>query len=199
MSPIAVGQKRFTTRTYPQAHSKSQYKDHSYVENWACNSTLEPRSVRVLTEAFELASGERIYHTAEDVTLAPNQSTELGEVDVPVYEKDASATVVLSIKLVDSSSKETLSRFLTFPEPYKFLQFPDEKAVGLKVDVDVGKGQISVSAKRPIKGFVLSFSDDVILSDNALDLIPGDDRVVTVQGLKDSTKVHWRCESSTLT
>lgn len=66
--------------------------------------------------------------------------------------------------------------------------------MALSVEIDEKKGIITVNAARPVKGFVLSFSTDVALSDNALDLIPGDERVISVEGLQKETKVSWRCE-----
>jgi beta-mannosidase len=77
---------------------------------------------------------------------------------------------------------------------YKFLKLPDEAAVALSVKVDAVAGTITINAARPVKGFVLSFDVDVTLSDNALDLIPGDERVITVKGLTHDTKVSWRCK-----
>lgn len=78
---------------------------------------------------------------------------------------------------------------------YKYLTFPDEKAVELSVKLDEKAGTVTISAARPVKGLILSFSADVWLSDNALDLIPGDERVLTVAGLQKDTKLSWRCES----
>lgn len=77
---------------------------------------------------------------------------------------------------------------------YKFLTFPEEELVALVVWV--GEGEIRVRAETPVKGLIFTFSDDVWLEDNCLDLIPGEERVFKVKGLKEETKVQWRCEFS---
>jgi hypothetical protein len=79
---------------------------------------------------------------------------------------------------------------------YKFLQFPSEKDVALSVEVK--DDSITISAARPVKGLILSFSNDVNLSDNSLDLVPGDERTISVSGLKKDTHITWRCMLSSL-
>ena len=74
------------------------------------------------------------------------------------------------------------------------MTFPDEKAVALSIKVDDKTNTITISAARPVKGLILAFSTDVWLSDNALDLIPGDERVLTVKGLQKESKLSWRCK-----
>lgn len=60
--------------------------------------------------------------------------------------------------------------------------------------MDQAAGTITIDAARPVKGLILSFSTDVWLSDNALDLIPSDERVLTVKGLQKDSKLSWRCK-----
>ena len=70
---------------------------------------------------------------------------------------------------------------------YKFLQFPSEKDVALSVELK--DDSMTISAARPVKGLILSFSNDVTLSDNSLDLVPGDERTISVSGLKKDTQI----------
>lgn len=92
------------------------------------------------------------------------------------------------------------------PEPFKYLTFPTSQEVALKLDVspihsmaaegnvgvDFGSGgsysscdAIRVGVERPIKGLVLDVEgEDAKWSDQALDVVPGDDQVVRVWNLK---------------
>ncbi|KAL8277704.1 hypothetical protein RQP46_009826 [Phenoliferia psychrophenolica] len=187
LSPIAVGMKRYTTRTYPKAHSLATFTEKHTVETWAANARLESRDVVVVTEAFELRTGKRIFIKEVHATLGENRSTELDRIDVP----DSADALAVCVKLRDPQTGETISRFSTYPEPYKFLQFPTEKVLKLEVE-RVGAEQLKISAACPVKGLILHFSDDVKLSDNCLDLIPGDERIIEVGGLKKETVVTWQ-------
>ena len=96
------------------------------------------------------------------------------------------------------------------PEPFKFVKFPSIQDVNLKIttspveDTDLETAlerirpfsrsspdvenvtKITLSASLPIKGIVLDAegSEDVKWSDQALDLVPGDEQVVFAWGLK---------------
>lgn len=73
------------------------------------------------------------------------------------------------------------------PEPFKFIAFPDVKALGLKITVGADGESVLLSAEKPIKGVVLDVDvdgDEVRWSDQAIDLFPGDPQVVTGVGLK---------------
>jgi len=75
------------------------------------------------------------------------------------------------------------------PEPFKYLAFPTPEDVSLKLDVssteDEGFDAIRVGVERPIKGLVLDVEgEDAKWSDQALDVVPGDDQVVRVWNLQ---------------
>jgi beta-mannosidase len=46
-----------------------------------------------------------------------------------------------------------------------------------------------------VKCLVFTFDEDVKMSDNAIDLIPGEERTVVVEGLRKGMEVGWRCTS----
>lgn len=116
MAPIAVGMKREKVKKF-SAPNSAIFTEIEHVDIWACNSLVEAREAMLVVEAFELLSGQRIYVKQEEVTVKANQATELAKVDVPVFKADPSAAVIVSAKLVDPQSQETLSRFLVYPEP----------------------------------------------------------------------------------
>lgn len=68
------------------------------------------------------------------------------------------------------------------PEPYKFIGFP--KDLGLKVEVSSDGESVKLSSKVPVKGIILDAEGEhVKWSDQAIDLIPGDEQVVQAGGL----------------
>ena len=71
------------------------------------------------------------------------------------------------------------------PEPFKYIHFPTREEVGLELSVSADGAQVTLSTKRPIKGIVLDVEGDADAdwSDQAIDLVPDDPQVVSVQGL----------------
>ena len=83
------------------------------------------------------------------------------------------------------------------PEPFKYLTFPTPEEVSLKLDVssteDGGWATIRVGVERPIKGLVLDVEgEDAKWSDQAVDMVPGDDQVVKVWNLQGRGEIKAR-------
>lgn len=91
----------------------------------------------------------------------------------------------------------TDAREYSRPEPFKYLTFPTPQEVSLKLDVspvpsatdgngvDGGCDAIRIGVERPVKGLVFDVEgEDARWSDQALDVVPGDDQVVRVWKLK---------------
>ncbi len=111
--------------------------------------------------AVDLNSDWRIDMPENEVVLSENASSELwsGPCLQPSKEKASdqaapSGTVVLLAKLVDQQGR-VLARFSDWPQPYKLLDLPDP---GIKVEV--GDGEVVVSAAKPAKGVWLSVEGD---------------------------------------
>lgn len=76
-----------------------------------------------------------------------------------------------------------------WPEPWKYIQFPDP---GLTITQGSDGETLTLSCKRPIKGIILDVEDrstdekegECKWSDQAIDMMPGDDQVVVARGLK---------------
>jgi len=132
----------------------------------------------------------------------PGQSTLTKRSEVP-------RTVILSARLVDREGA-VISRNANWPEPYKFIHFPPVEEIGLDLKLEtttvenaettcmtknvilpLAKNkfedvrQITLSSRLPVKGIVLDADGeaDVWWSDQAIDLIPGDEQVVFAWGL----------------
>jgi beta-mannosidase len=158
--------------------------DRFQIQLWGCNSSLEPKAVQIELEAFDLDKGSLGVETY-DKTLEPNASTEIWKGDVPgqlvrTTDGQVPKPIVVQARLKDSATGEILARYSNWPEPWKYLIFPDP---GLSIDVDGDK--VTLNCKKPIKGLVLDVEgDEAKWSDQAIDLFPGDTQVVTAAGLK---------------
>lgn len=88
--------------------------------------------------------------------------------------------IVVQARLVDTASGEVLARYSNWPEPWKYLLFPDPV-----LEIKVNGDEVTLTCKAPIKGLILDTEgDECMWSDNAVDLFPGDEQKVTAKGLK---------------
>ena len=76
------------------------------------------------------------------------------------------------------------------PEPFKYIRFPSVVEIGLKIStsasaVDKEATEVRLSSSLPIKGIILDAEGDadVKWSDQAIDLVPGDEQFVLARGL----------------
>ncbi|KAG8887822.1 hypothetical protein FRC00_000275, partial [Tulasnella sp. 408] len=167
------------------------------LEVWASNFTLSTVNATAELSYYDLRT-EKIYYTAAHrITIPPNQSVEIyqGIVQPPPasdrqgvmrrVELERTHTVVVHARLVGPDGK-TLARFTNWPEPYKFIDFPDpEMRLGLQSD----GSSIRIEVKKPAKSAFFSVpgektGTEIKWSDNAVDLFPGDVQTITVEGLK---------------
>ena len=138
---------------------------------------------------------------SQEVTLAPNQSTDIWSGPCPqppedvAYDRSApSGNVVLHATLMGAEG-QVIARTSNWPEPYKLLQLADP---GLEVKVE--GDEVTVNAtKKPCKGVWLDVEGEnqgVMWSDNALDVFPGDPVTVRARGLagKRITVAHLGSE-----
>jgi beta-mannosidase len=66
-----------------------------------------------------------------------------------------------------------IARDVDWPQPFKYLSFANR---GIKVIARSGK--VVISSEKPTKGLVLEEIDGCSLSDNCLDIMPGDPQTV---------------------
>jgi beta-mannosidase len=119
-----------------------------------------------------------------DVDLAPNSSTEIWKGNVPgqpirTSDGQVAKPIVVQARLLDANGT-VLARYSNWPEPWKYLIFPDPKLY-IKVDGD----EVTLKCEKPIKGIVLDVDgEECKWSDQAIDLFPGDPQLITATGLK---------------
>ncbi|KAH9831470.1 glycoside hydrolase superfamily [Rhodofomes roseus] len=197
LAPLSVGILRSVHKNRENDRPKQFYEFGAFrsveatIEVWACNSTLQPRQVKLVLQCVDLNSAWS--HQQESVAiLHPNQSTELLHIPCPCPPSATSSglgpglttshSVVVAARLVDVQTGGILARHADWPQPFKYIDPPDP---GLQFN-RTGE-RISVRADKPVKALVLSTDDEVgglvQWSDNALDLVPGDEQVVLARGI----------------
>jgi beta-mannosidase len=161
------------------------YKIRHEIQLWGSNFTLETKEAKIELVSFDLDAGE-VDRRTFDVSLAPNSSTEVWIGDVPgqhvrTSTSDVPRPIVVQARLIDKTTREVHARYSNWPEPWKYLTFPDP---GLKISV---KGdEVTVTVEKPIKGLILDTaldSPECTWSDQALDMFPGDTQVIIAKGL----------------
>jgi beta-mannosidase len=107
-----------------------------------------------------------------EVSIQANSTTEIlsGSIDNVNEEPHVIAVRVFS-------NGACVSRGVDWPQPLKYLDFSER---GVKVELS--NGEYRVTAGKPTKGLVLEESDDIALSDNCVDVVPGDEIIIQATG-----------------
>ncbi|BFZ60064.1 hypothetical protein YB2330_001086 [Saitoella coloradoensis] len=157
---------------------------------WACNASLESVSAIFQLRAYKVKSGEELptLRLRKEVVLAPNSSTEiLTEVDAE------DADVVYNACLLAPEDDVVFACTSSWPQPFKHNLFP---ARNVQLTLSPDCTSVTITADRPTKGVWLDVVGDddrgVKWGDNCLDVFPGDERVVEVEGLEGmEVCVRW--------
>ncbi|KAJ9136624.1 Beta-mannosidase-like protein [Pleurostoma richardsiae] len=142
------------------------------------------------------------------VTLKAGQSSELGTLGPqPSWTEDS--LIILEVTLLDGGSGRQLARCVEWPEPYRYLYWPDDTSMSIRVE-PVGEhlapsataentdrvaweDAVTVVSNQPLKGVWLepvydgTEKDDdpePLWEDNMCDLLPDEKITVRVKGLK---------------
>ncbi|KAI0089166.1 glycoside hydrolase family 2 protein [Irpex rosettiformis] len=191
LRPFTVGMTRKEKKTFPDELSAASFIIETVLNVWGTNSTLQEKQATLEVAAFDLHS-EWTEKWTKDVVLAPNAATELYSGELPGQPKrtkgsEVPKTIIVSARLLDVNSGAVLGRYSNWPEPFKYITFPDVNDLGLEIAVQPEGESVSLSTKKPIKGIVLDVTDEpekeVQWGDQAVDLVPGDPQVVSAVGL----------------
>ncbi|KAF8492119.1 glycoside hydrolase [Gautieria morchelliformis] len=166
------------------------------IDVWATNATLETVEATLELGFFDLES-EWTQTEKHAVVLQANQSTELLSMSVAhrpanvqpdqysESDKDPGVTpshsVVVSARLVEPGTREVIARYTDWPQPYRVLTFPNPE-----LRVRVREETVSIDVARPVKGLVLGVEgegEEVMWSDNNLDVVPGDGREIVARSI----------------
>ncbi|KAJ7625497.1 glycoside hydrolase [Roridomyces roridus] len=181
----------------PQYYEFGNFQSRgAMLEIWGTNASLTARAARLEINCVDLKTTWTHTETS-DVTLLPNQATELLAIPCPGPPRDVAAplptgdkeftttySVVVGVRLLDKETGVVLARYADWPQPFRFHAPAVLRAAGLAVEVN---GEtVTVTVERPVKALVLSAvgeGEEVKWSDNALDVMPGDPQVVKAKGL----------------
>ncbi|KAG5661330.1 hypothetical protein KAF25_005452 [Fusarium avenaceum] len=183
LAKTVVGAERIVTAKPP--YITTGYPDEkSKLDVWAVNGELHERTVVLDLEAYDIESGKAVEWTTpyeeKEYILKANQTTELvANIEIPNHDE----TVVVAY-LYDNVSGTMLARWVSWPEPLKFLQMSSELKVSAEI-VENGRAVV-IEANAPAKGVVLSGTDGngeaVVFEDNFIDLVPGEEIRVGIRG-----------------
>ncbi|KAM0217588.1 hypothetical protein ACHAQD_007331 [Fusarium lateritium] len=169
--PVAVGVQR-EHHDWSVCHARPA-KTSSY-KIWISSSLQSEVNVDLELRFISIDTGKDVKSaiTRDSIVVASNGTTDVlsGEVNIEAEEDH-----VLAVRVFQNGV--CVSRDVDWPQPLKYLCFENR---GVKVERL--SGGFSVTSERPTKGLVIEESDEGSLSDNCLDVMPGDCQVLKVQG-----------------
>ena len=172
LAPLAIGVQR-SHHDWSIAHARPPKS--SEFELWAVSSHLEQVKVTVELRFICISTGMDLKPCLlrHNVLLAPNSTTPItnGTID-----NVRDGPHILAARLWFEG--KIVARDMDWPQPLKYLSFTDR---GLTVLTEGEKVHVTVT--KPVKGLVFEETDGLCYEDNAIDVAPGDVRIITVQGL----------------
>ena len=181
LAPIAVAVKR-AHHDWSVVHARPA-KSSDY-DCWVASGKTKDITATVELRYVSIATGKDIKEAVlkKDITIVANGTTEIHEGTIDNVNEEAH---VLAARIwVDG---ELVSRDVDWPQPLKYLDFSDRG-----VQVTPNGNSITVKAEKPTKGLVFEEREGVLVNDSALDVVPGDEHIVTVKGLgNDDKPLGW--------
>ena len=181
LAPIAVGIRR-KHHDWSVTHAREP-KTQEW-ELWAVSSRLEEMTADIEVRFISVRTGKEIKDKfiKKGISVGANGTTDIarGEVDNIKEEPHIlAARIFIDGRLV--------ARDTDWPQPLKYLPFPNRN-----VRIDIKGSQMHVSVDRPVKCLVFEEREGCHLNDSAIDVVPGDDQVITVHGLKaEDEPLRW--------
>jgi beta-mannosidase len=167
--PLAVGVQR-EHHDWSVCHARPA-KTSSY-KVWISSSMQNEVNVDLELRFISIDTGKEVKSAVtKNIVVTSNGTTDVlaGEVD-NIAEEDH----VLAVRIFQNGV--CVSRDVDWPQPLKYLCFENR---GVKVETFTGG--VSITSERPTKGLVIEDSDEYTLSDNCLDVMPGDCQVINVR------------------
>lgn len=185
LSPLSIGVMRKHhdwTTLHPSRPDTIEY------DVWVSSSrTTEVENAAIEVRFISIRTGhDYLPVQRRTARIQPNGTTTITEKDRLDYPQDRNAFVIFA-KL--SINGEVVSRDYDWPQPYKYLSFAEDR--GLKVKLDGTRKQISISAGRPVKGLIFEERPGLTFSDNGLDIVPGEQYTVDIDGLDHGEALTW--------
>ena len=177
LAPVAVGVQR-AHHDWSITHARP-IKTSDY-ELWVVSSKLEELTATVELRFISIKTGKEIKDAIvkRDIKITANGTTEIlkGSIDNVKEEPHVLAARIL----IDG---QFVARDIDWPQPLKYLSFDDRG-----VEVQVKGDTVTITAAKPTKGLVFEEREGVLVSDSAIDIVPGDTVIVKVKGLHESAQ-----------
>ncbi|KAH8592516.1 glycoside hydrolase family 2 protein [Bisporella sp. PMI_857] len=192
LAKTVVGMERIVTKE-PSYIVSGFLPEKAALEIWAVNGFVTELEAVLKLGAFDIESGDSIplpdTEAERKVVLKPNQSNEITKISIP----NAEQTVIVAY--LDDQQGKRLARWISWPEPLKYVRFKKD----LKVEVKVEGNEVVLSANGPAKGVVVAVpleeGEDAVFDDNFIDLVPQEVVRIKTIGLKGrSVKAKWLCD-----
>ncbi|OHF00516.1 glycosyl hydrolase family 2 [Colletotrichum orchidophilum] len=165
-------------------------------EVWVASAKADVVAGDLVVRFISIETGKEVRERIEKkVVVKANATTEVVEkhkvkalkesfedTSVPFRPEDDDPFVIHATLFVDGKA---VAEDTAWPQPLKYIDFSDRK-----VRTESRDGALIVSAERPVKGFIIQEERGMTLSDNGFDLVPGDERVVRVEGY-NVEKLRW--------
>ncbi len=148
-------------------------------EVWAVNGRQTALEAALVLRLFRL-DGQQVREERRQIVLPPNQAAALG-----TFAYDGESPLVAGAQLLVQGT--VMARAALWPEPFKYLTLPDPELELTRLD----ESKLHLRVARPAKGVWL-WAEGVRWSDNMLDLLPGDEQIISAQGLGMSeVQARW--------
>jgi beta-mannosidase len=182
LAPIAIGIKR-QHWDWSVVHARPP-KELAF-ECWIASSELKHLKGRVEIRFVSIASGEDIKASIHlEVSITPNGTTEVYA--ATINEKTEEPHVLVARLWIE---EDIVSRDCDWPQPLKYLNFDNRNVQVTSIEGN----KLRISAFRPTKGLVFEERKGILVSDSAIDIVPGDEQIIEVKGLKEGeAPLRWR-------
>lgn len=175
LAPVAIAVKR-EHHDWSVVHARPAKQ--SPWECWVVSSKLEELTARIELRFVSIESGKDIKQAIRktNIKITPNGTTNVLE---GIINNETEESHVLAARVWVNN--RLVSRDCDWPQPLKYLDFSDR---GVEV-VQIGAmDTITIRVKKPTKGLVFEEREGVLIDDSALDLVPGDEQEVVVNGME---------------
>ncbi|KAF2260657.1 glycoside hydrolase [Lojkania enalia] len=208
MEPVVVGVRRRFHNWTMRPTDELWQRDTSHIDMrrvwqdvefdvWVASSKMGRIEGEITVKFISVETGKEVLERlVESVEVNPNSTTEVlrgQKVDVPGRQSDNKAfdmskadPFVIHVSL--ETSGQEVARDVAWPDPIKYLRFPER---GLNIQYSDDKSNAILSTAKPVKGFVFCEKQSVRLSDNGFDLMPGEEKKVSVIGTS-AKNLEWK-------
>ncbi|KAH8696013.1 glycoside hydrolase superfamily [Talaromyces proteolyticus] len=171
LEPLTVSVQREHT-DWSVCHARAP-KSSSY-KVWVANSKTVDVISDVELRFISIESGQDIKEPLirKNCSITANGTTDILDGIISNAEEPPH---VLAARLIQNGT--VTSRDVDWPQPFKYFSFKDRA-----VQIEARNDSFLVSASKPTKCLVIEEQDDITLSDNGIDLVPGETQIIRATG-----------------